>query len=213
MYSEMLSHRGVLMATNEERKQKTSQKILDVATRCFMHHGVKATSIAEIAKMAGVSQVTLYKHYKNKETLARAAVIKLIDDGYRQDLKILADTTLTFKEKMGRLMQQSIAISKEIHPDFYQYIVREFSGQHGTNDAMRAYEAQRGQFWGALLQQGRDTGEIDSTISNSAVLTYLEMFVQFFVAQSQKNDPVAEKKFREIGPELDQLFFYGLIGH
>ena len=39
------------------------------------------------------------------------------------------------------------------------------------------------------------------------------MFVQFFVAQSQKNDPVAEKKFREIGPELDQLFFYGLIGH
>ncbi|WP_054659932.1 TetR/AcrR family transcriptional regulator [Secundilactobacillus kimchicus] len=79
------------------------KKILDVATRRFMHHGVKATSIAEIAKMAGVSQVTLYKHYKNKETLARAAVIKLIDDGYRQDLKILADTTLTFKEKNGSI--------------------------------------------------------------------------------------------------------------
>ena len=47
----------------------TRQHILDVAMRLFSQQGVSATSLAEIAKSAGVTRGAIYWHFKNKSEL------------------------------------------------------------------------------------------------------------------------------------------------
>jgi TetR/AcrR family acrAB operon transcriptional repressor len=48
---------------------ETRQHILDVAIRLFSQQGVSATSLADIAKAAGVTRGAIYWHFKNKSDL------------------------------------------------------------------------------------------------------------------------------------------------
>ncbi len=43
--------------------------ILQSATRLFSENGFKETSMADLAKVTGVAQGTIFYHFKNKEEL------------------------------------------------------------------------------------------------------------------------------------------------
>jgi len=51
------------------------QAILDAAKRLFMRQGYASTSMDAVATEAGVSKLTVYSHFNDKETLFSAAVI------------------------------------------------------------------------------------------------------------------------------------------
>jgi TetR/AcrR family fatty acid metabolism transcriptional regulator len=51
------------------RKDFRPQEILSAARRLIEEEGAKATSMAKIAKLAGVSEATVYKYYDNKQEL------------------------------------------------------------------------------------------------------------------------------------------------
>lgn len=53
----------------KQQAQETRQHILDVALRLFSRQGVSSTSLAEIAKAAGVTRGVIYWHFKNKSDL------------------------------------------------------------------------------------------------------------------------------------------------
>lgn len=53
----------------KQQAQETRQHILDVALHLFSQQGVSATSLAEIAKAAGVTRGAIYWHFKNKSDL------------------------------------------------------------------------------------------------------------------------------------------------
>ena len=65
-----------------ERKQQqrsivTQQKLLDAAIQAFSENGFKGTSTRDIAERAGVHHPLITYHFKNKETLWRAATDKI----------------------------------------------------------------------------------------------------------------------------------------
>ncbi|MDA3962038.1 MAG: TetR/AcrR family transcriptional regulator [Planctomycetota bacterium] len=51
------------------RPPRARQPIKDAALELFVHRGVHATGIREIAKQAGCSEAALYRHWTNKEDL------------------------------------------------------------------------------------------------------------------------------------------------
>lgn len=53
----------------KQQALETRQHILDVALRLFSKQGVSSTSLAEIAKAAGVTRGAIYWHFKNKSDL------------------------------------------------------------------------------------------------------------------------------------------------
>lgn len=53
----------------KQQAMETRQHILDVALRLFSQQGVSSTSLAEIAKAAGVTRGAIYWHFKNKSDL------------------------------------------------------------------------------------------------------------------------------------------------
>lgn len=53
----------------KQQAHETRQHILDVALRLFSQQGVSSTSLAEIAKAAGVTRGAIYWHFKNKSDL------------------------------------------------------------------------------------------------------------------------------------------------
>ena len=49
-------------------------QLLDTALELFYQHGIHATGISQIIAEAGVSRMTLYKHFRSKEELVRAVL-------------------------------------------------------------------------------------------------------------------------------------------
>ena len=55
----------------EKRKAQKKENIRRTALELFRTYGFQKVSIAEIARGAGVSQVTIYNHFDSKEGLVR----------------------------------------------------------------------------------------------------------------------------------------------
>lgn len=70
--------------------EQRHKNILDVAIRIFNDRGYKAATTAAIAKEAGISEHTMYQHFKNKKLLFLACFRSIVDElmtGYRQVYK------------------------------------------------------------------------------------------------------------------------------
>jgi AcrR family transcriptional regulator len=60
--------------------------IIEVATRLFAAKGIKETSIAEISKLTGAAEGTIYHHFKTKDELF-LAILENVKDGILEEFK------------------------------------------------------------------------------------------------------------------------------
>ncbi len=60
-----------------EAKPTKDERVLAAARELFDRYGYKRTTMADIAKQAGMSRQTLYSSYPNKEAILRAAMIAM----------------------------------------------------------------------------------------------------------------------------------------
>src|ERR1700733_14278272 len=58
----------------------TSQRILDAATSVFAREGIAGATTREIARLAKVNEVTLFRHFKSKQELLQQVVLKSSKD-------------------------------------------------------------------------------------------------------------------------------------
>ena len=63
--------RKQLIASSADR---TRQRLLDAATETLNRVGIQGATTREIARRAGVNEVTLFRHFKSKEQLLRAVL-------------------------------------------------------------------------------------------------------------------------------------------
>jgi AcrR family transcriptional regulator len=67
----------------EERKERTRQELLDAARKLFAERGYHATSTADIAAAAGVTERTLFRHFPSKISLVLDEVMTLLPGLFR----------------------------------------------------------------------------------------------------------------------------------
>ena len=66
-------------AERPNRKTDRTQQVLDAAAKCFVHNGFHGTSMAELAKQAGMSVGHIYHYFENKEAIIAAIVRREAD--------------------------------------------------------------------------------------------------------------------------------------
>lgn len=62
------------------RKEETRKKIMEVALQLFSAQGYYATPTKQIAKEAGVNELTLFRHFGSKEHLFHETTEKYVED-------------------------------------------------------------------------------------------------------------------------------------
>ncbi|MGF1470786.1 MAG: TetR/AcrR family transcriptional regulator [Rubrobacteraceae bacterium] len=82
------------------RKLRTRQKLFAGADALFYEHGVRATSVDEVAAEAGVTKVTLYSHFASKDELVTA----YLDERDRRWRESLEDTLASCADPGARLL-------------------------------------------------------------------------------------------------------------
>ncbi|HEY5247653.1 MAG TPA: helix-turn-helix domain-containing protein, partial [Dermatophilaceae bacterium] len=68
------------MATQEQRKAETRQRLLDAAAALFAERGVDAVSIDAVAEAADRTSGALYAHFGSKAGLLNALLESLVNE-------------------------------------------------------------------------------------------------------------------------------------
>ena len=53
----------------EELRAQNKQRVLDEALKCFYYEGIERTKVATIAQKAGVTSMSVYRYYGDKENI------------------------------------------------------------------------------------------------------------------------------------------------
>ena len=91
------------------RKRKlVEEEILRVAAVCFSERGYPATTLEDIATKVGISRVTFYAYFKNKEELLKTIFDRMLTT-YQKGLETILATPLSRPEKLRRAVAHQVA--------------------------------------------------------------------------------------------------------
>jgi AcrR family transcriptional regulator len=146
----------------EEIRQKSREKIENIALELFALNGYHATSISQIADAAKISKGLLYNYYENKEHLLDSVVMKVYDEIMKM---VQMNNKLPAGEQIKQMIIQTIehlkkniafwrlylflihqsdiqkklkVLYEKMRDDYMEYVVRLFQETGSANPEMDA---------------------------------------------------------------------------
>ncbi|MFC0471095.1 TetR/AcrR family transcriptional regulator [Halalkalibacter kiskunsagensis] len=187
----------------QRRKEQKKRNILEASLALFMEYGIQKVSISEIAKHANVSQVTIYNYFENKHTLIHEVFLYYIEKASRDFEQIVHDN-IPFPDKIKKIIFNKKKIANQIHVEFYQYMMKEYSAE--GNYIEKIYVEKAIPYFTLLFNEGKEQGYIDENLSNEAILFYIQMLKDYM----QRED--VHQKILPLTEDITNIFFYGIVG-
>jgi len=91
--------------------QGSAERILAVARKRFETYGYRRTSIAEIARDAGLAPGTIYRHFESKEDLLRR-VVEASNGEWLEEARRALESEGTAVERLARLGEASVGYNQ-----------------------------------------------------------------------------------------------------
>jgi len=85
---------------------KKQQQLIEAATELFCKHGMRRVTVEEICKNAGISKMTFYKYFNDKNDIARAVLDSLINTGLKMYYEMIAEP-IPFAQKLEKILMLS----------------------------------------------------------------------------------------------------------
>eukprot|EP00130_Batrachochytrium_dendrobatidis_P008448 XP_006683323.1 hypothetical protein BATDEDRAFT_93088 [Batrachochytrium dendrobatidis JAM81] len=189
----------------ERRREQKKKDILEAALALFVENGIQKVSIAEIAKKAEVSQVTIYNYFNSKDNLTKL-VFKLYVDQIWDEMKALFTSDLAYKDKIKEMISFERNMGKQsMNNAFFQDLLEDYAA--GQSYVEEVYLKEGLPLLIDFVNDGKKQGHIDPTLSNEAILFYLQMFQEYL---GRENVVQMVLPFSE---DLTKIFFYGIAGN
>jgi len=93
------------------------ESILDAATQLFATKGFEATPTAEVAKIAGVSEGTIFHHFKTKDGVL-IHIIRRMMNLYYKDIRAQAEKASTGMEAVEQMIRTHFRFINEHSQEF-----------------------------------------------------------------------------------------------
>ena len=152
------------MQAREQRNDKRA-RILDAAVKVFAERGYFSSTVAEIARAAGVADGTIYLYFKSKDDL----LFELFDDKMTQ---LIADakTALAQEQDAPARLKRFIRLHfslVEKNPDLASVLVVEL---RQSAQLLKAADRQKLgaaylELIGQVVREGQERGELDASVS------------------------------------------------
>lgn len=171
----------------------TRNKILETALRLFSREGYLGATTREIAREAGIAEVTIFRHFSSKERLfeevlgtqtflptLRGLLLDIKDMPYRESMAVIARSflaTLAVRKDTIMIMQREMRRYPEKIQKIYHTFIDELVG------ALASYFAG--------LQEKGVLREFDTEL---AARSFFGMFFSFFNAE----EIMLRKKYRHV---------------
>ncbi|MCD0485924.1 TetR/AcrR family transcriptional regulator [Streptacidiphilus sp. ASG 303] len=93
-----------------------AELVLDAAYACFTRHGVRRTTMDDIARQAGMSRPAVYQHVRNKEDAFRRLASRLLDRSLA-DARSAAQAPGGLADRLGAALEAKLALVQGLWQD------------------------------------------------------------------------------------------------
>lgn len=139
-------------------------RLIDAAEECLRAKGIRATTVSEVAEVAGVSRGWLYRHFPDKVTLLGAALVRL-NDAYWSE----AHTMLEQVDGLDQQLAAGIRHGRAAYDDPGALLLKlrvdepeEFAACAGAG--VQGLVPDLAEFWSRYLIAARDAGDIHADL-------------------------------------------------
>ncbi|HQE06214.1 MAG: TetR/AcrR family transcriptional regulator [Tepidanaerobacter sp.] len=188
----------------ERRTMRKKKDICRAAFELFCTQGVQKTSIAQIAKKANVSQVTIYNYFGSKENLLKESIKDFMEEKVVQYERLLEEG-MSFLEIVEEIVFDKSESVRMMNYEFIQTILVKYQDMKQFIDDY--YKNKAIPLMIRLIDKGRREGYINRDISNEAFLFYIGIF-----KETINQYELISKLSKSAMQELSSLFFYGILG-
>ena len=91
----------------------TKQRILDAAERLFASHGFAATSLRSIISAAGVNLAAVHYHFRSKEALLEAVILRRAEPVNRERLALLDAGPASLEKVIEAFLAPTVALARD----------------------------------------------------------------------------------------------------
>ncbi|HSG59482.1 MAG TPA: TetR/AcrR family transcriptional regulator [Woeseiaceae bacterium] len=109
----------------QQRSVVTQQKLLDAALEAFSESGFKGTSTRDIAERAGVHHPLITYHFKNKDTLWRAAADRIFREFNISLVKAMAEVEAVDPKGRAKAFVRTYVRYSRHQPALHKIILQE----------------------------------------------------------------------------------------
>lgn len=171
-----MSRRNGVVPNDSEAAQA---HFLDAAEACFERYGVAKTTMEDIAKMAGVSRPTVYRHFADRETLIVAVVMRrarsLIGkaQAFIRRQATLEDQLIEGLLYLVRTGRKDSFVRLLVNPEHLEFAQQIISATDAAVDLTH-------EMWEPILKEALDRGELDPALDFYDIarwLTHVELIL------------------------------------
>ena len=191
----------------ERRKEQKKESIRRSALELFQNYGFKKVSVNDIAERAGVSQVTIYNHFSNKEALIRD-VLQWYAMILLARYKSMMESDCPFQEKLEDIVFDKSEVVSQFQGELMktwmqndpnmQAFIEDLYANHVLPVARKFFE------------EGLRQGYIDRRFSLETIMYYFEIIRRGFFSSPEISEQAERKPALTKG--LIELMTYGLNG-
>ena len=166
----------------EKRKEQKKDSIRRAALSLFQSYGFNKVSISDIAERAGVSQVTIYNHFSNKETLIRD-VMKWFSLSLLEKYQGIMQGDAPFMERLENIVFDKSQVVSQFQGELLKKWMQNDPEMQAFLDDLLATKVMP--LTRAFLDEGLKQGCIDPRFSLNAIMMYFEIIRRGFFATHQ----------------------------
>ena len=135
------------------------ERILDAAYECFTRHGIRRTTMDDIAAAAEMSRPAVYQYVRNKDDAFRRLAGRLFDGGLAQaNAGAAADGPLT--ERLYRVLSAKLELTLRLWDDSPHAAELLDAGARLSGDLVEQYELATRALIADMMASAADRGEI-----------------------------------------------------
>jgi AcrR family transcriptional regulator len=193
------------MSASSKKIQNTKRIILESAEKLFMKYGIKKVTIQDIASEAGISKMTFYRSYSNKEEVA-LHVIQSISAKYMEKYQMIMSKPIPFPERIQAFIFLKSEGSKDFSPEF----IKDVHNLEASPllDEIHKLQIRSREIFMEDLRKAKEEGHLRSDVK-------LEMISYLINDMSSKiNDEIFLSLFKDLAEASEQLmkhFFNGIL--
>ena len=182
-------------------------QILTTGKELFWKYGFKRVTIEEICRDAGVSKMTFYKYFHNKQELAVSVMDNVFEENLMKIRKIDNEhesADKTFKKFLQLKSEASEGISEEFIKDLYTHPDPELKTYMETNTRSMLEEIKK------VYEHGKEIGWVRKDLN----IPFLILFSQKIVMLSDDKEMMQFfDSSQDLIMEITNLFIYGISPH
>jgi AcrR family transcriptional regulator len=153
-------------------REATEAQLVESAATCFERHGIRKTTMDDIAQQAGVSRATLYRYFASKEAVAERL-------GTREAERVNAELRKQLTKGLplqATLVECLLLATRIAHRNPRIRLLAEFNGTASRSAAPDSHFQQASRaLWGSLLRDAMQRGELAEDLGLDEVCSWLTL--------------------------------------